>query len=230
MRGVARQPGQWDDRAMASSVTQVFLLGRLGPAATLRDAGGSQVAHVRPATHRPAMEGDGEWAETTEWHDVTIRDAGPLRPMLRKGVRLHVLGRLRTRSRDQDGETRWWTEVACRARDVIVLTSRLKPPHQTREAACGPPHEVRRAGDSRLFALLVKLGADPREAYACVREVRDMAADNFITRFEACVEARLDAVESGLGGLRRLVILVCAADTTVVALVVILRMGALPAG
>ena len=51
--------------------------------------------------------------------------------------------------------------------------------------------------DSRLFALLVKLGADPREAYACVR---DMAAEDFITRFEARVEAQLDAVESGLGG------------------------------
>ena len=84
--------------------------------------------------------------------------------------------------------------------------------------------------DSRLFALLVKMGADPKEAYACVREVRHMAAENFITRFEARIEARLDAVESALGGFQRLVILVCAAVAAVVALVAILRMGALPAG
>ena len=118
---------------MAVSVNQVFLLGNVGQAPTWRDADGTPVAHVRLATNRPAKGADGGWAEATEWHDVTIWDAGPLRPMLRKGVRLHVSGRLRTRSWDQDGETRWRTEVACRARDVVVLTPRR--PHRAREAA-----------------------------------------------------------------------------------------------
>ena len=109
---------------MASSVNQVFLLGHVGQAPTIRDAGGTRVAHVRLATNRPAKAADGEWGEATDWHDVTIWDAAALGPLLRKGTRLHVRGRLRTRSWDQDGETRWRTEVACRARDVIVLTPR----------------------------------------------------------------------------------------------------------
>ena len=120
---------------MASSVNQVFLLGNVGQAPAFREAGGSLAAHVRLATNRPAKGRDGEWGEAVEWHDVTIWDAGPLRPMLRKGARLHVSGRLRTRSWDHHGETRWRTEVACRARDVIVLTQRTKPTARAREAA-----------------------------------------------------------------------------------------------
>lgn len=42
---------------------------------------------------------------------------------------------------------------------------------------------------SRTFALLLKLGADPRDAYASVQEVQSMAAENLIARFESRLEA-----------------------------------------
>ena len=128
---MAHGAGRWDDLGMANSVNHVFLLGHIGQQPRYRDAGGTRVAHVRLATNRPAKGADGEWGEATDWHDVTVWDAAALRPLLRKGTRLHVRGRLRTRSWDKDGETRRSTEVACRARDVIVLT----PKDRAREAA-----------------------------------------------------------------------------------------------
>ena len=39
-----------------------------------------------------------------------------------KGARVHLTGRLRTRSWDKDGERRHKTEVVCNARDVIVTS------------------------------------------------------------------------------------------------------------
>lgn len=107
---------------MANSVNVVYLLGHLGAAPRMRQAGDSEVAQVRLATNRPARDAQGQWTEETDWHDVTIWDAAALAPLLRKGSRVHVTGRLRTRSWAQNDETRWRTEVACKAHDVVVLT------------------------------------------------------------------------------------------------------------
>ena len=107
---------------MPNSVNTVCLLGHLGAAPRLREAGGGQVAQVRLATNRPARDAEGQWTEKTDWHDVTIWDADALAPLLHKGTRVHLTGRLRTRSWVQDDQTHWRSEVACSARNVIVLT------------------------------------------------------------------------------------------------------------
>lgn len=109
---------------MPNSVNTVYLLGHLGGEPRTRQAGDGEVAHVRLATNRPVKDPQGQWTEVTDWHDVTIWDPGQLLPLLRKGSRLHVMGRLRTRSWTRDDETRWRTEVVCRARDVILLTAK----------------------------------------------------------------------------------------------------------
>ena len=109
---------------MPNSINTACLLGHLGGEPRVRQAGDAEVAHVRLATNRPARDAQGKWTEVTEWHDVTIWKPGKLLPLLRKGTRVHVTGSLRTRSWTQDGETRWRTEVACGARDVIVLTAK----------------------------------------------------------------------------------------------------------
>lgn len=109
---------------MPHSVNTVFLLGHLGDGPRTRQAGDAEAAHLRLATNRPVRDGQGGWTEAVEWHDVTVWNPGRLLPLLRKGARVHVTGSLRTRSWTQDGETRWRTEVACGARDVIVLTAK----------------------------------------------------------------------------------------------------------
>ena len=54
------------------------------------------------------------------------------------------------------------------------------------------PHPAggpREPAGSRIFALFLKLGADPEDAYSSVQEVQSMASENMIARFEAKLEA-----------------------------------------
>jgi len=63
------------------------------------------------------------------------------------------------------------------------------------------PHPAggqREPGGSRIFALFLKLGADPEDAYASVQEVQSMASENMIARFES----KLDALQAELRSFR----------------------------
>ena len=51
---------------------------------------------------------------------MVIWGAAAAAAVLRNGARVHLTGRLRTRSWDKDGERRYKTEVVCNASDVIV--------------------------------------------------------------------------------------------------------------
>ena len=111
---------------MATSINRADLLGNLGADAEFRQLrDGAVVAQLRLATSRSWKDREsGEWQEETEWHDVSVWNADRLRGRLRKGDRVHVSGRLRTRSWERDGMTRRSTEIVCPAGAVILLTPR----------------------------------------------------------------------------------------------------------
>lgn len=52
--------------------------------------------------------------------------------------------------------------------------------------------------DKRLFLLLRKLDLDDDQAYTFIQELQNMAAANLIARFEAKLDAKLDAMRSEL--------------------------------
>lgn len=52
--------------------------------------------------------------------------------------------------------------------------------------------------DKRLFLLLRKLDLDDEQAYTFIQELQNMAAANLIARFEAKLDAKLDAMRSEL--------------------------------
>ena len=109
---------------MARSLNRVDLLGWLGGDARIRTFDdGSSVGEVSLATEHGRKNASGEWETATDWHAVRIQEARPAAAVLVKGARVHLTGRLRTRSwESEDGETRRRTEVACHARDVIVVS------------------------------------------------------------------------------------------------------------
>ncbi len=88
-----------------SSVNKIFVLGRLGSAPTLRQAGETQVASFRVATEE-------RWAANiqTEWHTVEAWGALGERcaQYLVQGQQVHVEGQLRSddvgAGRSQDAE------------------------------------------------------------------------------------------------------------------------------
>ena len=111
---------------MAQTINQAILLGHLGADASFKTlAGGDTLANLRLATSRPYRREGGEWAEETEWHDVVVWKAerlAELRGRLRKGDRVCVTGRLRTRVWEDAEERRHQrTEVSCFPEGVILL-------------------------------------------------------------------------------------------------------------
>ena len=106
---------------MAKSLNRVDLLGYLGGDAKIKEfPDRTSVGEVSVATDYSVQDEKGAWRERTEWHSVVIWGAAAAAAVLKKGARVHLSGRLRTRSWEKDGERRYKTEVVCNATDVIV--------------------------------------------------------------------------------------------------------------
>jgi single-strand DNA-binding protein len=127
-------------------VNRVTLLGNLGTDPEARRST-SQVAvcRFRLATSERRKDGEGNWAEHTEWHNVVAfgKTAESCAAHLRKGSQVYVEGRLRTRAwQDGEGQTRHATEVV--ADDVQFVGGR---PAARSPGDAGPPPEEVQAED-----------------------------------------------------------------------------------
>lgn len=107
---------------MARSVNKVFLIGNVGQEPEVRTtASGTKVARVSLATSRAWKDRNGAKQEKTEWHRVTFwdRTAEIVEQFVHKGDRLYVEGRLEYSQTEQDGQTRYWTEIV--AQELVLL-------------------------------------------------------------------------------------------------------------
>lgn len=107
-----------------SGVNKVILIGNLGADPEVRHLqNGATVANFRIATSETFKDRQtGEKREQTEWHSIVAwRALGEItEKYLRKGSKVYVEGKLRTRSwQDRDGNTRYTTEI--HAEDMTLL-------------------------------------------------------------------------------------------------------------
>ena len=138
---------------MASSINRVELLGNLGGDAEFKQRpDGTVLAQFRLATGRRWLDGGGNWAQETEWHDIVVWKAAWLRGRLAKGDKVYVTGRLRTRSWEKDGVTVRRTEVVCGGSGVIPLVSKA--------AAAGPATAARVGAQQPITAAAPSGGHD----------------------------------------------------------------------
>ncbi|MGI8741899.1 MAG: single-stranded DNA-binding protein [Bryobacteraceae bacterium] len=111
---------------MASrSVNKVILIGHLGKdAETKFSPSGVAVTKFSVATNRRTKDSQtGDWKDETDWANVVVFKADNLANYLTKGKQVYVEGRLQTRTYDdKDGKKQYFTEVACFAQDVILLS------------------------------------------------------------------------------------------------------------
>ena len=110
---------------MARSINQVVLMGNLTRDPELRQTpNGQSVVSFSLALNRAYKDGSGEWQEVTDYIDVTAWAglAERVAQYLTKGRRCLVVGRLQSRSWEQDGQKRSKVEVL--ANDVTFLDSR----------------------------------------------------------------------------------------------------------
>ncbi len=110
---------------MPLSMNKVIIIGRLGSDPEIRTSPqGVNLCRFRVATNERYRDRNGEWKDETEWHNVVA--FGPIADtasrLLRKGHRVCVEGRNKTRSYDKNGVTSYITEVI--ARSIVYLESR----------------------------------------------------------------------------------------------------------
>ena len=98
------------------SVNRVILLGNVGKDPEVKEfSDGGKVANFSLATTERAfkLQNGTEIPERTEWHNVTVKGglAKVVEQYVKKGTKLYVEGKIRTRSYETNGEKRYITEV-----------------------------------------------------------------------------------------------------------------------
>jgi single-strand DNA-binding protein len=109
-----------------SGVNKVILVGRLGKEPEVRSLdNGAMVANFSIATSESYKDRTtGEKKEVTEWHNIVLwRGLAEIaQKYVHKGDLIYIEGKLRTRSWEKDGVTRYTTEVV--ADNMTMLGSR----------------------------------------------------------------------------------------------------------
>src|SRR5918993_1313265 len=109
-----------------SGVNKVILVGRLGKEPEVRNLeNGAAVANFSIATTESYKDKTtNEKKEVTEWHNIVLwRGLAEIaQKYLHKGDMVYIEGKLRTRSWEKDGVTRYTTEIV--ADNMTMLGSR----------------------------------------------------------------------------------------------------------
>ena len=101
---------------MSKSVNKAILLGNVGKDPEIRSTnGGTIVASFSLATAERQKDGQGNWQDKTEWHNLIAfdRTAEIVRDYVRKGSQLMIEGKIQTRTWDdrESGQKKYRTEV-----------------------------------------------------------------------------------------------------------------------
>ncbi len=97
-----------------AGVNKVILIGNLGkdPECKVLESG-NMVANLSVATSESYTDKDGNKVETTEWHNCTAwgKQAEIIEKYLKKGSKIFIEGKIKTRTYEKDGQTRYATDI-----------------------------------------------------------------------------------------------------------------------
>ena len=109
----------------ARGINKVILVGRLGKDPEVRYIpNGGAVANLQVATSETWRDKQtGEMKEQTEWHRVVLfgKLAEVAGEYLRKGAQVYIEGQLRTRSWEDNGITRYVTEILVKTTGTMQM-------------------------------------------------------------------------------------------------------------
>ncbi len=111
---------------MARSLNRATLIGNLGRDPELRTTpGGISVCTISVATTDSFKNKNNEWQESTDWHSVVLWEglAERAHKFLKKGSKVYIEGKIKTRSYEKDGITKFVTEI--RATNLILMGERV---------------------------------------------------------------------------------------------------------
>lgn len=111
---------------MAKSYNKVILLGNVGKVEIRTTSNSNTAASVSLATNDRYQDAQGNWQDRTEWHNLVAfkRTAEIIRDYVKKGSKIHIEGKLQTRSWDDrdSGKKVYRTEII--VNDLILLDGR----------------------------------------------------------------------------------------------------------
>ena len=116
-----------------SGINKVILVGNLGKDPEVRHLdGGVTVAKFPLATSETYKKSDGTRVENTEWHNIVMWRglAESAEKYLRKGSLIYVEGKIKTRSWEDNGVKKYFTEIVA---DVMTMLGR-RPDEATTNA------------------------------------------------------------------------------------------------
>lgn len=108
---------------MAASLNKVMLIGNLGADPEVRRFDdGNALARISLATSETYTNREGQKVTQTEWHVVVFRRglADIVERYVKKGDKLYVEGKIKTRKWEENGQPRYTTEV--HADNMTMLT------------------------------------------------------------------------------------------------------------
>ncbi|TWP26731.1 single-stranded DNA-binding protein [Apibacter muscae] len=115
---------------MSTSVNKVILVGNLGTdVKSHKFSDGNMVVNFPVATSESYINRDtGEKVDVTDWHNITARNklAELCEKFLKKGSKVYIEGKLKTRKFDDNGVTKHVTEVI--ADNVLFLSNLIGKP------------------------------------------------------------------------------------------------------
>lgn len=112
---------------MSKGVNKAILLGHVGKDPEIRSInGGTIVASFSLATADRQKDGQGNWQDRTEWHNLVAfnRTAEVVRGHVRKGSQVLIEGKIQTRTWDdrESGQRKYRTEIL--VNDLTLLGGR----------------------------------------------------------------------------------------------------------
>ena len=120
-------------------INKVILVGRLGKDPEVRYIpNGGAVANLQVATSETWRDKQtGEMREQTEWHRVVLfgKLAEVAGEYLRKGAQVYIEGQLRTRSWEDNGITRYVTEILVKTTGTMQMLGRAAGTQTQQEEA-----------------------------------------------------------------------------------------------
>ena len=128
-------------------VNKVLLLGNVGKDPEIRStAGGTTVASFSLATADRQKDGQGNWQDHTEWHNLVAfgRTAEVIRDYVKKGSQLYVEGKLQTRSWEdkESGQKKYKTEILVADLTFLGSPAGAKSPAGANGAAETPSQDA----------------------------------------------------------------------------------------
>lgn len=108
---------------MEQSVNKVELMGRVGADPRIgQSEEGRKVMNFNLATGEVVKTASGELKEETTWHRIVAWEGKDIAPFenVKKGKRLQITGKVRTKTYEKDGQARYIQEIMAQTLKEVV--------------------------------------------------------------------------------------------------------------